>query len=107
MVVGRALAFCGCLERVVLIAAVPREAALRRHVQFAADDRLDPGFLGFEVELDRAEQVAVVGHRDRRHLERAGLADEAVDLIRPVEEAVLGVDVKVDELGARHAVLCQ
>jgi hypothetical protein len=24
-----------------------------------------------------------------------------------VEEAVLGVDVKVDELGARHAVLCQ
>jgi hypothetical protein len=33
--------------------------------------------------------------------------DEAVDLIRPVEEAILGVDVKVDELGARHAVLCQ
>ena len=52
------------------------------------------------VEVDRAGQRAVVGERDRRHLEPGRLVDERRDPARPVEDRVLGVDVQVDERGA-------
>jgi hypothetical protein len=44
----------------------------------------------------------VVGDGDGRHAEILGFLDEGVDLVGPVEETVLGVNVEVDELG-RHA----
>jgi hypothetical protein len=47
----------------------------------------------------------VIGHGDRRHLEGRSLPDQAVDPISAVEQAVLGMNVKVNELGAGHAVL--
>ena len=42
--------------------------ALLRDVDFAADHRMDALGLGGVVELHRAEQIAVIGHGDRRHL---------------------------------------
>jgi hypothetical protein len=47
----------------------------------------------------------VVRHGDRGHLEGRGLPDEAVDTIGAIKQAVLGVNVEVNELGAGHAVL--
>ncbi len=39
-----------------------------RHIGLATDDRLDPGLFRRLVKLDRAKEVAVVGHRHGRHL---------------------------------------
>ena len=61
------------------------------------DDRLDPRGLGHLVELVGAEDVAVVGHRDRRHPEVGGPLGQGVEPGRAVEHGVLGVDVQVDE----------
>jgi len=51
------------------------------------------------VERDRAEHVAVVGDPDRLHAELLGALDQLGKLGRPVEQRVLGVLVKVNELG--------
>src|SRR5581483_3170801 len=42
--------------------------ALLGYVDLAADDGLDAGSLSGIEELDRSEEVAVVGHGDGRHL---------------------------------------
>jgi hypothetical protein len=68
-----------------------------RDVHLAADDRLHPGRHRRLVELHRAEHVAVVGHRDRRHAEGLHAGDEVGDLIRAVQQRILGVEVEVGE----------
>ncbi len=82
--------------------AVRFEARASRDVDLATEDRLHAAFLGGLVELDGAEEVAVVRERDRRLLVRLTRRDEIRDPVRPVEEAVLGVDVEVDEIGVGH-----
>ena len=78
------------------------EPALRRHVEFAADDGLDPGLVSLLVEINGSVHVAVVrdGHGGHLvvpcHLEEIGKADGTV------EETVLGVEVEVDEIGVLH-----
>ncbi len=72
----------------------------RRHVELAADDRLDAGLLGGQVEVDRAEEIAVIGQGDGREVQVLGLLHQLLELGGPVEQAVLGVHVQVDELGA-------
>jgi hypothetical protein len=42
-------------------------ALARREVRLASNDRLDPGRPGLLIKLDRAEHVAMIGHRDRFH----------------------------------------
>ena len=71
----------------------------RRHVELAAEDRLDPLLLAGQVEVDGAEQVAVVGQRERREPQLPRPRDQLVELRGAVEQAVLGVDVQVDEVG--------
>ena len=73
------------------------EATARGHVGFAADDGFDAGILGFAVELDGPEHVAMVGHGHGRLIERFDLLDERLDLIRAVQETVLGMEVEMDE----------
>ena len=68
-------------------------------VDLAADDGLDAGLLRGVVELDRAEHVPVVGHRERRELEGGGLGHQAVQAARRVEQRILGVQVQMDEVG--------
>ena len=80
------------------------EPGAGRHVELAADDRLDPGLQALLVEVDGAVHHAVIGDADRRHPEVGGLAHKAADPARPVEERELGVVVEVDEArwGVRH-----
>jgi hypothetical protein len=47
----------------------------------------------------------VIGHGDRGHLKGGGLSDQSIDAIGAIEEAVLGVNVEMNELGAGHAIL--
>ena len=85
-----------------LVGAVLRAALgplARRHVELAAEDRLDPFLLAGQVEVDGAEQVAVVGQRERREPELPRARDQLVELRGAVEQAVLGMDVQVDEVG--------
>src|SRR3989441_12722618 len=76
----------------------------RGHVELAAQDRLDAGLLGGQVEVDGAEEVAVIGERQRRELELLRALDELLELRRAVEQAVLGMDGQVDELAVLHQV---
>ena len=70
-------------------------------IHFAAENRLHPVLLRGEEEIDRAEQVAMVGHRHRWHAQLRRLRTHLPHLHRPVEERVLGVAVEMDE-GRAH-----
>src|SRR5258707_7186820 len=74
-------------------------AAPGRDVDLAAQDGLDAPVDRRVVEGHGSEHVAVVGDGERLHAELAHLVDELVDVARAVEEAVLGVEMKVDEFG--------
>src|SRR5205814_9431847 len=82
----------GALVAAVLAAALGVLAG--RDVELASQDRLDAGLLPGEIEVDAAEQVAVIGQRDRGELEVFGFFDELLELGGPVEQAVFGVDVE-------------
>ena len=91
-----------------LVAAILRATLLARpgrDVELAADDGLDAGFRRRLVEVDRAEEIAVVGERDGRELEVLGLLDEFLELRGAVEEAVLGMDVQMDEVAVLDRTL--
>ena len=75
------------------------EPAPRGHVDLAAEDGRNTPVAAGVVERHRPEHVAVIGDGQRLHAEPRGLVHEGVDLAGPVEEAVLGVQVEVDELG--------
>ena len=64
-------------------------------VHLAALDRLDPVLAAGLVELHRAVHDAVIGQRQRRLTERRRALGQALDPGRPVQQRVLGVDVKV------------
>ncbi len=87
--------------RVVLLAALPFEARAGCEVDLAAEDRLHARVARLLVELDGAEEIAVVGHRDSRHAERLGAREERLVLDRTVEERELRVEMQVGE-GSRH-----
>src|SRR5205085_7962018 len=77
--------------------------ASRRDVELAPEDRLDRRFLRREIEIDAAEEVAVVGERERLETEVLRLLDQLLNLRGAVEEAVLGVDVEMHEVGCGHS----
>ncbi len=71
-------------------------------VDLAAEHRLHAVLLGLLDELNRPGEGAVIGQPDGRHLELGGTRRELGDAARPVENRVLGVDVKVNERGLTH-----
>ena len=72
-------------------------AVARGHVGLDAEDRLDAHLLGRHVELERAEEVAVVGDGHRVHAELLDAVDQLLQPVAAVEERVLAVKVQVDE----------
>ena len=68
-------------------------------VEFAADDRLHASMLGRVDKVDRAKDVAVVGHGHGRHAQFLHALAELFDVTGAVEQGVVGVQVQVDELG--------
>jgi hypothetical protein len=84
---------------------IPIEAGPLRHVDLAADDRLDAASNRRLVELDRPEQVPVVGHRDGGHARRLRALHQLLDGDGAVEDRVLGMQVEVRELCPAHVRL--
>ena len=71
------------------------------YVDLCPDDGFDPCPVRLLVEVHRADHPPVVGQRHGGHPHPRHLADEILDLDRPVEETVLGMQVQVDELFQR------
>jgi hypothetical protein len=74
------------------------EAVALGDVRFDAEDRFDPRLARQVVELDGAEHVAMVGQRHSRHARRGRGADDLVEAVGAVQQAVLAVKVEVDEV---------
>ena len=91
-------------EVVVAVRVAPVLMALLRDIDFAADDRVDSSRVGGVVELDRAEQVAVVGHGDGGHLLFCHRLHQAADFAGAVEQRVIGMAMQVDERGVGHGL---
>ena len=71
--------------------------SLLRDVDLAADHGMDAAGLGGVIELDGAEQVAVIGHGDRRHLLFDRDLHQLVDIAGAVEQGIVGVAMKMNE----------
>ncbi len=76
--------------------------ALLGDVDLAADDRMNVLLLGLVVELHCAEQVAVIGHGDGRHLLLGDDVHELADFAGAVEQRVVGMAMKMNEWSIRH-----
>ena len=86
----------------VVAAPLGLVVAIGGDVGLAAEDGLDPVLLGLLVEVDRPEQVAVVGHGHALHPQLQGLGEQIVHPDGAVEQAVLGVQMQMRELGHRR-----
>ena len=73
-----------------------------RDVDLAAEDGFDAFGLGLGIEFDRAEQVAMIGHRDGRHFLLGHHVHQLADLTGPIEKRIVGVAVEVYERDVRH-----
>ena len=76
---------------------------LLRNINLAPDDGMDTLFRGFVIKLDGPEQVAMIRHRNRRHLLAFHDLDQLLDVARAIEERVVSVAVEVNERTFRHA----
>jgi hypothetical protein len=83
-------------------AIVPAAAC---HVYFAADDRLHAPRRGLMIELLGGEQIPVIGDSDRGHAATGRLGDQFLDITGAIEQAVVGVQVQVNETRSTHAAL--
>ena len=68
-------------------------------VDLAADDRLDALPARLVVERDGGEEIAVLGHRHRRHVEPLDLLEHLPDPAGAVEQRVLRMQMEVNEVG--------
>ncbi len=77
---------------------------LRREVDLAAENRFHAVFLAVLEKFDGPVEVAVVGHRHRRHAEFRRAFGQILGADHAVEQGKLSVDVEVDEgIGHREA----
>ena len=70
-------------------------------VHLAADDRLDAPQARRVVEGDGGKEIAMLGHRHRRHLQLGHAVEHLADPAGAIEEGELGVQVEVNEIGHR------
>ena len=77
-------------------------ATALRHVNFAADDGLDVALTGFIKEIGRSKEIAVIGDGYGGHLLAGRFIQELGGLASPVEQTVIGVNVKMNELRLTH-----
>ncbi len=72
------------------------------HVELAPQQGLDPRGLGLLVEIQDPEEGAVVGDGHRRHAVSLGLGQQVFHPDGPVQQAVGGVDMEMDEFRVGH-----
>ena len=81
----------------------PRLGRIMRNGDLAPHDRLQPGILGQNRKLQRAEHVVRIGHRYRRHLCRRTKLDQFLNRYRAFQQRMFGMDTQMDESGnVRH-----
>ena len=94
----------GQQHQVVVILAdgpAPIVTAAWRHIDLAAQDRVDAPLPRVIVERDRREHVAVLGDGNPGHAVALHLLEQLVDAAGAVEQRELGVQVEVNEVGHR------
>ncbi len=74
----------------------------RGDVGFIADDRIEAGGLAFLVELDGAEEIAVIRQGDGGHALLFDMGDEFGNAAGSVEQAVMAVAVEMHERTLGH-----
>ena len=77
-------------------------AGARGHVELAPQQGLDPHGFGLLVEIQDPEEGAVVGDGHRRHAISLGLGQQVFYPDGPVQQAVGGVDMEMDEFRVSH-----
>lgn len=79
--------------------------AAGREIGFTPDDGLHPLGGGLFMEVDGSEEVAVVRDGERGLLKFPDLPEKRIQLIRAVQQAVLGVEVQVNELRRQGGII--
>src|SRR5471030_1421251 len=74
---------------------------LLANVKLTAEDRLNTGCLRVIEKVHRAEDVAVIGHSDGRHLQFLGALAQQLGIACTVEHGVVGMKMQMNEIG-RH-----
>jgi hypothetical protein len=80
----------------------PLGAAAGSHIGFTSDYRFNIMGFGFLIKINGAKEVAMVRHRHGGHAEILDLLEQGRELVGPIEEAILGVKMKMNEL-CRHS----
>ena len=96
------VALAGLGEEDEVVRRFPGRTALRapiarRDVDLAAENRVDAPLARLVVKDDRREHVAVLGDRERRHLQLDRAVEQLLDAAGAVEERVLRVQMQMDE----------
>ena len=74
-------------------------------IGFTSDDGLYPVGSGLFIEVNGAKKVAVVRDGERGLLKVPDLLEKRLQLIRAVQQAVLGVKVQVNELRRQRGII--
>ncbi len=77
-------------------------AAALSYIDFAADDGLDVALASFIKEIGSSKEIAVIGDGYGGHLLAGRFIQELGGLASPVEQTVIGVNVKMNELRLTH-----
>jgi len=77
-------------------------AAAFGHVDLAANDGLDVALAGFIEEIGSGKEIAMVGDGHGGHLLAGRFIQKLGGFASPIEQAVIGVNVKVNELRLAH-----
>src|SRR5579885_1088898 len=80
----------------------PIMAATGCQVDFTSNNRFDPVLLCLGEKLDGTEHVSMVGHLNFLQTLFFHGFDQGSDFVRPVEHAVLRMDMQVDKAHNRH-----
>jgi hypothetical protein len=90
----------------VLGPAVLFQTRLFGQINLAADQGLNAFAFGGIVELNGTEHVAMISEGHGLHAQGGGAVHQAIDPTGAVQQAVVGVDVEMDEIGGggRHAI---
>src|SRR5215475_5095952 len=97
--VGTTVALLSAIAIRILTAVV---ATALCHIHFATDDGFYVALLGLLKEICRREHVAVIGDGHRRHLLTGSFIEQFPGFAGAVEQTVIGVNVKMNELRLPH-----
>src|SRR5688572_25615105 len=78
------------------------KSAAGRNINFATDDRFDSFLPGGFEKIDGTIQHTVIGDRQRGETQIASLVHQPIEAAGAVEQRILGVQMKMNEVSVRH-----